>query len=212
MPPFSHHHAPELYARLTSSLLPMPPAPHHHAPELYARLISSLLPMPPSSHHHSASRTDQALVEGKQRFPLGLFLLLDHGIKAADSVLLQPTHRPAPVQDKNDLCQILSHMLLLSETRPLGLMVTAFASVPAYPGLPSPHSSWIRNERRARTHDQRKNGCPVSNLAAIAYRFSFLEWSHEKRHFPIHVSSGLAQCLNMQLFQWSLSGNANLFR
>ena len=39
-----------------------------------------------------------------QRVPLGLFLLFNHGIKATDGVLLQPTHRPAPVQDKNDLC------------------------------------------------------------------------------------------------------------
>ena len=65
MLPFSHHHAPELYARLISSLLPMSPTPHHHAPELYARLY---LFASANASDSTSSRTDQALVEGKQRF------------------------------------------------------------------------------------------------------------------------------------------------
>ena len=44
-----------------------------------------------------------------------LLLLLYHGIKAADSVVLKPVHRAATVKDKNDLSQILSHVHYLHQ-------------------------------------------------------------------------------------------------
>lgn len=43
---------------------------------------------------------------GLTRFPL---LLLDHGVEAADGVILQAGHGAAAVQDKYDLGQILFH-------------------------------------------------------------------------------------------------------
>ena len=38
---------------------------------------------------------------GNQRFARFLLLLGDHGVKAADGVCLQPCHRPAAIQNKN---------------------------------------------------------------------------------------------------------------
>ena len=44
--------------------------------------------------------------KGLTRLPL---LLFQHGVEAPDSILLQPLHRAAAVQDKHQFCQIFSH-------------------------------------------------------------------------------------------------------
>ena len=36
-------------------------------------------------------------------------LLAEHSVEAADRVVLQPSHRPASVQNKNQLCHVFSH-------------------------------------------------------------------------------------------------------
>ena len=41
---------------------------------------------------------------GDQRLARFLLLLFNHGVKTTDGVLLQPAHRAAPVQDKNQFC------------------------------------------------------------------------------------------------------------
>ena len=111
-----------------------------------------------------------------------------------------PSHHHAPIRlwSKANSASLISYTLQFprstklpgswpqysSEARPLGLTITAFASVSAYPELPVCTivvvSKSITNTRLRPT----KNGCPVSNHAAIAYRFSYIV-SHEKRHLMI---------------------------
>ena len=46
---------------------------------------------------------------GNQGFPFLLFLLFDHSVETSDSIRLQPGHRAAFVEDKDQFCQILFH-------------------------------------------------------------------------------------------------------
>ena len=52
-----------------------------------------------------------------QHLALFFLLLCDHGVVAAYCIVLKASHGSAPVQDEYDLCQSLSHVLILSFCR-----------------------------------------------------------------------------------------------